>query len=311
MTRISVGIPTFNRAGFLDETLESLFAQDWPELEIVIVDDGSTDDTPRVLERWTRRSSKVRVHRQANAGEAAACNEAWRRATGQLFGIVCSDDPQPSTLLHTTARFLATRPEAIVCHPNWWEIDAQGRRLRERRVDPFSLPRVLAAAENVVGPGAFIRRDRVVAALPRLRDPSFRFHSDFWCWLELAELGPFAHLPEPVAVWRAHSVGASAAHARAMAEELVTLLRRYFDRRDLPPGIRALRPRSMARARLVAAHRSWRHPGRCAQHLIATVVQTPLPELLPLASWLAQKGRARLSERWQPAPDERSAMPAP
>jgi len=70
--RVSVVLPCWNAASFLERALESVCAQSFPELEIVAVDDGSTDDTPRLLEDWARRDGRVRVVRREHEGLAAA-----------------------------------------------------------------------------------------------------------------------------------------------------------------------------------------------------------------------------------------------
>lgn len=252
--RVTIGVPTFNRAGFLDETLASLVGQDYDDVEVIVVDDGSTDETPAVLARWAAQSPKIRVIRQSNGGEASASNHAWRLATGQLFGIVCSDDPQPSTLVRTTVEFLARHPEVIVSYPDWWMIDDVGARVRAVQVPEHSLVRLIAMAECYVGPGAFIRRDIAFPRLPQLRDPRFRFVSDYSSWLPLSLLGPFARLPEPVAAWRQHPGGATQSPKRRQrADEHLTLFRDFFARPDLPPEVRALRAPALARVYAFAA----------------------------------------------------------
>lgn len=81
---------------------------------------------------------------------------------------------------------------------------------------------------------------------------SVRFESEFYSYLVLSEFGPFVRIPEPLAAWRGHPEGASAAHPLEIAEEVVLIFRRYFERDPLPPDIVPLRL-ALARARLTAA----------------------------------------------------------
>ena len=85
----SVVIPTHNRAGFLPETLESVFAQEERDFEILIVDDGSTDGTPEILKRYAGR---IEILRQENRGPAAARNLGIARARGEYVAFLDSDD---------------------------------------------------------------------------------------------------------------------------------------------------------------------------------------------------------------------------
>ncbi len=85
---VSVVIPVFNGARFIDETLRSVFAQDYRPIEVIVVDDGSTDDTPSVLARWP----EVVVIRQPNGGTASARNAGIARATGAFIALQDADD---------------------------------------------------------------------------------------------------------------------------------------------------------------------------------------------------------------------------
>ncbi|MDP2342915.1 MAG: glycosyltransferase [Deltaproteobacteria bacterium] len=250
---MTIAVPTFNRAAFLDETIESLLAQDWQDLEILVVDDGSTDDTPAVLERLCRRSAAIRVLRQVNGGEASACNTAWRCASGSLFCVVSSDDPQPRELVRSSVAFLKRRTDVIVSYPDWWRLDATGDRVAEMRVAEFSLARLLGLADCFIGPGAFIRRDVVVDRLPLLRDPRFPLVSDFGCWLAMSTVGTFARIPETIAAWRDHPLSTTAlSRRRQRGDQHVLLFEAFFERTDLPAEIRALRTVSLARVRNLA-----------------------------------------------------------
>lgn len=92
MDNISVVIPSFNNAPWLPQCLESLLAQTYENLEIIVVDDGSTDDTPAVLAAFSRRSPKILALRQENSGVTAARLRGIAAATGDWIGFVDGDD---------------------------------------------------------------------------------------------------------------------------------------------------------------------------------------------------------------------------
>ena len=92
MDKISVVIPSFNNAPWLPQCLESLLAQTYENLEIIVVDDGSSDDTPAVLEAFSHRSPKIVVLRQENSGVTAARLRGIAAATGDWIGFVDGDD---------------------------------------------------------------------------------------------------------------------------------------------------------------------------------------------------------------------------
>ena len=105
--RVSVLIPTYNRAEFLSEAIESLLTQTRVPDEIIVVDDGSTDDTERVLAQYAGR---IQVLRQANQGNAAARNAAFRASSGDLIAFLDLDDTLAPTSIQCRADFLESHP---------------------------------------------------------------------------------------------------------------------------------------------------------------------------------------------------------
>jgi glycosyltransferase involved in cell wall biosynthesis len=114
---VTVGIPTRNRAASLLRAVESVLAQDWYELEILISDNGSTDDTQTFCERLARDEPRVRYFRQSeNIGAEANFREVLRRARGEFFMWLADDDWIDPSYVSQCASILAQRPdELLVC----------------------------------------------------------------------------------------------------------------------------------------------------------------------------------------------------
>lgn len=107
---VSIVVPAYNAVRYLPEALASARATGWPRIEMLVVDDGSTDDTVAVAEReWPG----VRVFRQANAGPAAARNRALREATGDYIAFLDADDLWPADKLHVQVGALERHPEYV------------------------------------------------------------------------------------------------------------------------------------------------------------------------------------------------------
>ena len=90
--RISVIVPVYNVADYLPQCLDSILSQDHEDLEVILIDDGSTDDSGRICDRYAAADPRVRVIHQENAGAAAAKNAGLRVATGEYLSFVDSDD---------------------------------------------------------------------------------------------------------------------------------------------------------------------------------------------------------------------------
>ena len=89
---ISVIVPVYNVSAYLPECIRSILSQDHQELEVILIDDGSTDDSGAICEEWAARDSRIRVIHQKNGGAAAAKNAGLRAATGAYLSFVDSDD---------------------------------------------------------------------------------------------------------------------------------------------------------------------------------------------------------------------------
>ena len=109
---VSVIIPTFNRAWILAEAIDSVLGQTCPADEIIVVDDGSTDDTRALLKRYGNR---IEILRQPNQGVSAARNNGWRRATGALIALLDADDLWRPAKLERQIAFFNNHPEARIC----------------------------------------------------------------------------------------------------------------------------------------------------------------------------------------------------
>jgi glycosyltransferase involved in cell wall biosynthesis len=108
---VSVVIPTFNRGYCLGRAIESVLGQTHGRIEVIVVDDGGTDDTAQVVEAYRRRDDRVRYVRRANAGPAAARNTGIRRARGEFVVFLDSDDAFEPWLIELELACLARLPQ--------------------------------------------------------------------------------------------------------------------------------------------------------------------------------------------------------
>ncbi|MGF1634998.1 MAG: glycosyltransferase family 2 protein [Phycisphaerae bacterium] len=237
---MSVVIPTYNHRNFIRSTLDSVFAQTFEDYEVIVVDDGSPDDTAEVLAPLAD-AGRIRLIRQANAGQAAARNRGIDEARGTYIALLDDDDLWPADKLAVQVN--AFEPEDVLVY-------GDVRRFRDDGLPETDPPRtyptgdVLEAflRENyIVSPGqTLIRRD----ALRRVG--GFDRHvwgSDDWdLYLRLARLGPVCYVPHVALRYRLHEGNASRHAARHAANHMKVALRHI----GLRPGLLLASQRSAA-----------------------------------------------------------------
>lgn len=220
---VSCVIPVFNGERFLGEALESVFAQTYRPLEVVVVDDGSSDGTARILAGF---GSRIELINQANAGPAAARNRGVEAARGDWIAFLDADDLWLHDKLDRQMACLAAHPGADVCLcrvQNFWEpqLAAEAARLRGT---------VHARPYRASWPGLLARRDvfdRIGALDPGLT------HRDFGDWLQRARVRGIetANCDDVLVRRRIHEGNISRRRGADEAAELLDLAERALARR--------------------------------------------------------------------------------
>lgn len=259
--RLTLITPTFNQAGYLPETLDSVLAQTLRDIEYRVIDDGSSDATPEVLARYAGRVDAVR---QANQGQVRTLNAAWRAARGEYLAYLSSDDLLRPDALERLVAELDAHPECVCVFPDSDLIDAGSRVIRRQVCKPFVLAETLVSQECHIGPGAVFRR----SAFERLGGwrEDLRLAPDREFWMRLALLGEIRMLPQSLALYRTHPAATSFRAATAeVSREYLRVLDAFFAEPGLPEALRALEAPARARAHwLMARNALWRNEWRAA-----------------------------------------------
>jgi len=237
---VSIVTPAYNRASLLKETIESVLNQDYPNIEHIVLDDGSADGTRGVLEKYDGR---ITWESHPNMGETLTVNKGWNMARGAFVAVVNSDDPLLPGAISTAVAFMRLHPEVLVGYPDWNMIGPNSEVLRHVQVHEYDHLHMVRRHDCTVGPGAFIRRKAF--ELTDMRDPEFRYVADFEYWLRLGLCGPFARIPKTLATFRVHAESASQSHrGRIMAEEHIRLIEKFYAHSNL--SLEVLKVRSEA-----------------------------------------------------------------
>ncbi len=191
MPRVSVIVPVYNRPAFVGAALRSALEQDCPGgLEVVAVDDGSTDDTPAVLAAIAADDDRVRIIRQENRGPAHARNRALREARGDLLALLDSDYLWLPGKLAAQVALLDAHPDAAFAHSDvdeFWE-DGEGAWTRRPEIVSGHVLRALLR-RNVIHTMTVVLRRTVIEQHGGF-DPDYPPCEDWDLWLRIAARHP-------------------------------------------------------------------------------------------------------------------------
>ena len=237
--QISVVMPAYNAERFIARAIASVRASTCTEWELLVLDDGSTDETLNIAQDAARHDARVRVLQLPHGGVAAARNAGLQAARAELIANLDADDIMFPHRLERQIMFLATHPQcvavgsrALVINENDTPITVKVRCLSHAEIDATHLACRPGAIWN---PTAVFRRE---AAL-RINGYSADLRStgeDFDLWLRMAEVGELANMPEVLSCYRQHNANTSMNKSDAERRFAVTLasVQRAVERRGLP-----------------------------------------------------------------------------
>jgi len=235
---VSIVTPCLNSARFIEATIQSVLAQDYPRIEHIVMDGGSTDGTIDILRRCSQRerfnvASRASSQRaltwisERDRGAADAINRGFAQSRGEIFAFLNADDAYLPGAVTAAVRAFEANPGADVVYGggNW--IDEEGRPVGPYPVRDFD--RALLARECFIcQPASFIRR----AAFENAggMDPDLHLTFDYELWIRLARIHPMHRIaqPEVLAVSRMHATNKSLGQRREVFRETFRILEKHY-----------------------------------------------------------------------------------
>jgi glycosyltransferase involved in cell wall biosynthesis len=250
---VSFLVPTYNRARFLPQSIDSVLSQEYPDLELIVIDDGSTDGTAGILERYTEsHPGRFRFERREHAGQAASVNRGFELARGELVSCFNDDDVLLPGAVRKVATALVEDPDAVLAYPGWHFVNEDGEILDTCIPIEHSIVESVRLMDWIVGPGHLFRASLVEQVggwderLPQALDWDF--------YLRVAPLGPFRRVPEPLVLWRQHRdrYGGREGHGPEHARQYVEVLDRVYSG-EVSPELEDVKVQAYRNAYILAA----------------------------------------------------------
>ena len=227
--RFSIVVPSFQQGEFLERTLQSVLGQREVDVEVIVQDGGSTDQSVGILKRYEDR---VRWESRGDGGQAVAINSGLQKSSGEYIGYLNSDDILYPGALREVREFFEAHSEAMVVYGLADFIDNRDQMIAAYPIEPWSYARLREDC-IICQPACFIRRSVWERFGPF--DPALHYAMDYEYWLRVGAVETFHFLPKKLAGSRYHGSAKTFDRSREAHRETIAVLRRYHAG-QIPPS---------------------------------------------------------------------------
>jgi glycosyltransferase involved in cell wall biosynthesis len=241
---ISVIVPVYNAARYLESALASVQAQTFADFEIIAVDDGSTDHSKIILDRIAAADTRLRVISRPNTGIVGALNDALAAARGEFIARMDADDLCLPERFEKQIAFLRANPSCVCVGSAFRYIDAAGCFLKDcgRPAEHAAIERELLSGNGgiIIHPTVLVRRD-AIERVGRYREFA-QWVEDLDLYLRLAQIGQLANLPDLLFLYRLHEQSVNFTRNQGRHERKLAVLVEAHAARGLPFDLSTLPP---------------------------------------------------------------------
>lgn len=249
LPKVSIVIPAYNHARYLNESIGSVLNQTYSNIELIVLDDGSTDGTLEVLRQL---EGQFFWESHENMGQALTLNKGWRMSKGSFLAYLSADDVLYPKAVERCIKVLLGNPRAALCYPDFDLINPSSDVIRSVSAPEYSYDEMAINFKCAPGVGALFRRSCYEKAGEW--NPELRQHPDYEYWLRLGLRGQFVHLKECLGGFRVHEESQSFRSVSAYrGDEPVRIIKSYLERADVPQRIATQSAIALSNASFMAA----------------------------------------------------------
>ncbi len=231
--KVSIITPSYNQAEFLPHTIESVVSQDYPDLEYLIIDGGSTDSSLRIIKKYAAEFPNIIWISEKDKGQSNAINKGFKMASGEITAWLNSDDTYMAGAVRTQADFLTENPHVDLVYGDGAFIDEYGRfKEKFSFAEEFSLEKLINNKIMIMQPAAFWRK-KLFDKIGYLNE-SFEYTMDWDFWIRAGYAGILKYNPVHVANTREYSFTKTFSGGMKRLKEIRYIIRKYSQKKYPP-----------------------------------------------------------------------------
>ena len=253
---VSIVTPSFNQAQFIEDTIRSVLSQNYPLIEYIVIDGGSTDGSVELIRKYADRLAFWQS--QKDLGQTDAINQGFNRANGEILAWINSDDTYMPNAIEDAVTYLMENPEVGMVYGDANFIDEKNTIIGKFPAAQTNLKKLHRGFVHIPQQASFFRKTLWKQVGPL--DPSFYFAMDYDLWVRLAKVAPIIYLPRAWANFRLHSDAKTIAaddrcwpemirvHYRDGGTFFSPIVAKYYVRKMAAPFIKWKRKRLMRKS---------------------------------------------------------------
>lgn len=232
--KISIFTTSYNHAAYIEQTIQSVLNQDVENLEYIVVDDGSSDESVSIIKKY---SKKLKLIIQKNSGQVKTMNRGLTATTGEIVGCLNSDDVLLPGALQKVLQFFIDNPDAKWVTGDYFVIDAKNKKIHryiplyKKLLSIFPTFSMLCFTNFIPQPSTFWRREIIETI--GIFDETLNYTMDYDYWFRIMQKYLLYKLNTPLSAFRTHAQSKGGSEYKAELHEQLMTAKRYTDKKNI------------------------------------------------------------------------------
>jgi glycosyltransferase involved in cell wall biosynthesis len=233
---VSIITPSFNKGPFIEETILSVRNQTYKNIEHIIIDAVSTDETLPILKKYGNQITWIS---EPDKGQSDAINKGWRMAKGEIIAYLNADDTYLPDAVSQAVNYFSEHPDVGMVYGDGITTDEQGNNQFLEHCGEFNLKNLICGTDDILQPSVFLRKE-IFETIGDV-DVHLQLAMDLDYWIRIGLKYQIGYIRKPFSIAKIYPDAKSSAFMHKYVHEFEYILNKLFSRSDLPPDILALK----------------------------------------------------------------------